>query len=235
MAGFRTHVATSTALGVAYGTVGWAVFDMPGTTAVLAGGLCGIAGMIPDLDGDTGVPVREALATVAAVVPVLMLDCFQTWGLGRESIVLAAGAMYFFVRFGIGGLFKRFTRHRGMWHSIPAALNVALITFLITNYQELDARLFKSGAVFLGFLSHLVLDELFSVNWTTFRAKESLGTALKLFSTHRPSANILAFGLLGLLAFSSYQSWREDLAHRPPAPAEELIPVTGADLGPVTK
>jgi hypothetical protein len=226
MAGFHTHVLTSTTLGVAYGTAGYLAYGMPPTTAILAAGLCGMAGMIPDLDGDTGVPVREAVGTIAAIVPVLLIHCFQTWGLGRESIVLAAAGVYLLIRFGVGGLFKHFTRHRGMWHSIPAACNVALITFLITSYQEMDARLFKTGAVLLGFLSHLILDELYSFDWKRWRYKESHGTALKLFALHRLSGNLLAYGLLCVLLFSSYRSWTEDLAHR--TPAADLTPVTGA-------
>lgn len=233
MAGFHTHVATSTALGVAYGTAGYLYFDMPATTSTLAAVLCGMGGMIPDLDGDTGVPVREAEAAIAAVVPVLLLQCFQTWGLERESIVLAVIGTYLLIRFGVGGLFTRLTRHRGMWHSIPAALNVALITFLITSYQEMDARIFKSVAVFLGFLSHLILDELWSIDWKAARYKESHGTALKLFTLHRPSANLLAYGLLGILVFSGFQSWREDVAHH--APTTGLTPVTGAGADGVVK
>lgn len=219
-------MATSTAIGAVYGTVGFVAYDMPLTTSVLAAGLCGVAGMIPDLDGDTGVPVREVVGAVAAVIPVLMLHCLETWGLGRESIVLAAAGIYLFVRFGVGGLFRKFTRHRGMWHSIPAALNVALITFLITSYQEMDARIFKSVAVFLGFLSHLVLDEIYSFDWKRFRLKESHGTALKLFSLQGQLGNLAAYGLLCLLCLSGYQSWRQEIAHR--TPSADLTPVTGA-------
>jgi len=218
-------MATSTTLGVAYGTFGWAAYDMPVTTSVLAAGLCGIGGMLPDLDGDTGIPVREVNAAVAAVVPVLMLDCFKVWGLGRESTVLAAASLYLFIRFGVAHVFKHFTRHRGMWHSIPAAINVALITFLITNYQELGARLFKSGAVFLGFFSHLVLDEIFSINWRTGHSKQSHGTALKFFTVQWPIANVLAYSLLVLLSFTGYQSWREQVVEH--TPASDLTPVTG--------
>lgn len=226
MAGFHTHVATSTTIGVVYGTAGLMAFDQPLTTSILAAGLCGVAGMIPDLDGDTGVPVREVLAAVAAAIPVLMLNCLETWGLGRESIVLAVAGIYLFVRFGIGGLFRKFTRHRGMWHSIPAAINVALITFLITSYQEMDARIFKSAAVFLGFLSHLILDEIYSFDWKRFRMKESHGTALKLFSFNCPVGTVAAYGLLCLLCLSSYQSWRQEIAHR--TPSTGLVPVSGA-------
>ncbi|MEM0969275.1 MAG: metal-dependent hydrolase [Verrucomicrobiota bacterium] len=223
MAGFHTHVSTSTALGVAYGSAGYFLYDMPLTTSAIAAGLCGISGMLPDLDGDTGVPVREVVAAVAAVVPALMLDCFAMWGLDRESTVLAAAAVYLFIRYGVARAFKHLTRHRGMWHSIPAAINVALIAFLITSYQELGFRLFKSGAVLLGFLSHLILDEMWSINWLTGRSKRSHGTAFKLFTVNWPWSNVLAYSILIALSIVSYQSWQNASGE-----TGGLFPVSGA-------
>jgi hypothetical protein len=60
MAGFRTHVTTSSVLGVAYGAGAWYLYDVPAPTCVLACGLCGVSGMLPDLDSGPGVPLRES-------------------------------------------------------------------------------------------------------------------------------------------------------------------------------
>src|SRR5262245_1818197 len=120
MAGFQTHITTSSVLGVGYGVVGHFYLGLPPATCALAAGLCGLAGMLPDLDSDSGVPVRETMSFAAAIVPMLMIDRFVSMGWSHETIVLAGGAIYFLVRFGVGGLFKRYTVHRGMWHSIPA-------------------------------------------------------------------------------------------------------------------
>ncbi len=215
MAGFKTHVSVSAGLGVGYGLVGYAC-GLPTSTAVVAASLCAIGGMLPDMDGDTGVPVREIVPITAAVIPVLMLDIFKHLGLNREQIFIAVMCLYFLIRFGVGVPFKRLTRHRGMWHSIPAAINVGLICFLVCSYQDLGPRLFKSVAISLGFLSHLLLDEVWSVSW--FRLKQSAGTAFKLFSRDRVWPNLLTYGILiGLGYFSfffdssfkeDYQAWR---------------------------
>jgi hypothetical protein len=47
----------------------------------------------------------------------------------------------------------------------------------------LHLRYFKAGGVFLGAFSHLALDEIYSVQWTSgrWRFKSSFGTALKLW------------------------------------------------------
>ena len=58
---------------------------------------------------------------------------------------------------------------------------------MLMGGQDLAIRLFKSGGVVLGFLSHLVLDELWSFRLRSGRlnVKRSFGTALKLFSNDR--------------------------------------------------
>jgi hypothetical protein len=156
--------------------------------------------MLPDLDSDSGVPLRETIAFTAAVMPLLMFDRFQRMGLTPESMVLAGGFVYLAVRFGVAEVFRRYTVHRGMWHSIPAALSVGLLAFLIVSCEDMGLRLFKSGAVVLGFISHLVLDELYSIEWRGAlpRFKRSFGTALKLWSRDR-WANVSTYGKLFLL------------------------------------
>jgi membrane-bound metal-dependent hydrolase YbcI (DUF457 family) len=182
LAGFKTHIGTSCTLGVGYACLG-AYYGLPIEAAAVAGGLCGIGGMLPDIDSDSGVPVRETMGAAAAVTPMLLVDRFQHLGLNYEQMVLAAGVTYLFVRFGIAGLLKRYTVHRGMFHSIPALLIFTGLAFLICGSRNLQLRYFKAGGVFLGVLSHLVLDEIWAVEWTggRWRFKSSFGTALKLW------------------------------------------------------
>lgn len=181
MAGFKTHIATSTVLGVGYGSAAFLLYNAPPGDCLLAGGLCSVSGMLPDLDSDSGVPVRESITFAAAVVPMLMIRRFESLGMSPETMVLASGAIYLAIRFGVAEIFKRFTVHRGMWHSIPACLISGLLAFLICSSGDLNLRFFKAGAVMLGFLSHLVLDELWSVDIRRFRLKSSFGTALKFW------------------------------------------------------
>lgn len=183
MAGFKAHMTASTAVGVGYGVAGFFYLQAPIETCVLAGGLCSVSGMLPDLDSDSGTPVREMACFAAAVVPMLALERFQSWGWSREMIVVAAAVIYVVIRFGLVEIFKRYTVHRGMWHSIPACLTCGLLTFLIVSGDDLTVRLFKAGGVSLGFLSHLVLDEIWSVSVRSGRLniKKSSGTALKFW------------------------------------------------------
>jgi membrane-bound metal-dependent hydrolase YbcI (DUF457 family) len=183
MADFKTHITTSTVLGGGYAALG-AYYGLPIEAALVAGGLCGVGGMLPDIDSDSGVPVRETMGFAAAVTPMLLVDRFQHLGLNYEQMVLAGGLSYLLVRFGVARMLMRYTVHRGMFHSIPALLIFTGMAFLICGSVNLHLRYFKAGGVFLGVLSHLVLDEIFAVEWIggRWRFKKSFGTALKLWS-----------------------------------------------------
>ena len=202
MADFKTHITASTILGVGYGSIGYSLFDVPPAHALVAGALCSVAGMLPDLDSNSGIPQREMLSFVSVVVPMLMIDRFEQFQLNHEQMVFVAGVLYVFIRFGIGNLFKKFTKHRGMWHSIPAALVAGMATFMVCLTPDVQIRIYKSWAVVLGFISHLVLDEVYAVNWQGKlpRAKKSFGTALKFFGKDR-LPNFLAYTNLILLGF----------------------------------
>lgn len=200
MADFKTHITASTVVGIGYGLAG-AHFGMTIPTAMLAGGLCSVSGMLPDLDSDSGVPLRESIAFGAAIVPMMLVDRLQHLGLPNEGIVLAGALIYLVVRFGVAEIFKRYTVHRGMWHSIPAAAIAGLLTFLIASGPDLEVRLYKSAAVVLGFMIHLGLDELWSFEMKKgrVRIKKSFGTAMKFWSSSSLWANVSTYGKLVIL------------------------------------
>jgi hypothetical protein len=92
-----------------------------------------------------------------------------------------------------------------MWHSIPAALTAAMIAALIVSGAEFEQRLFKIVAVLLGYLTHLTLDEIYSVEAKRgrIRLKKSFGTALKFWSNSRWAnistyAKLILFGALAI-------------------------------------
>ncbi len=202
MAGFRTHLTFSTAFGVAYGGVAYGLYEMPLSTCLLGGGLCSVAGLAPDLDSDSGVPLRESLAFAAALAPMMLLDRFQALALSQEWMVLCAVGIYLLVRFGLAEVVRRLTVHRGMFHSLPAAVIAAELAFVL-SCGDLTARLYKAGGVALGYCAHLLLDELYSVEWYRGRLhlKRTLGTALKIFDTHKLWPNLTAYGQLALLSY----------------------------------
>ena len=197
MADFKTHITVSTTLGVGYAAVAYRHFDMPPASCALAGVLCSLSGMLPDLDSDSGVPLRESLTFAAACVPVMVIPRFEHLGWPTELIVLSGALIYIAVRFGFGTLLKKYTVHRGMFHSIPAALIAGELAFLLCVNGEFYLRAFKACAVVLGFMSHLILDEIWSVRVAggQFGLKSSAGTAMKLWGSSG-WANLSCYGKL---------------------------------------
>jgi hypothetical protein len=238
MAGFRTHIATSTTLGIGYAAGAHFFFAVPPESCVLAGGLCSISGMLPDLDSDSGVPLRESVAFAAAAVPVMMIRRFERLGMPLETMILAGMLIYLVVRFGLAALLKKYTVHRGMFHSLPAALVAAEVAFLIFDHETLWLRYYTAAAVLLGFLSHLVLDELWSVDVRRgrLRLKKSFGTAMKLWGDSL-WANISTYAKVILLTYLVVQDPQWMAQFDPPRAAPSEIanqsidpPVSQQDL-----
>ncbi len=183
MANFQTHISFSTVLGVGYGGAACLLFDVPVPAAILAGGLCSVSGMLPDVDSNAGVPLRESMGLAAAVIPLMLIDRGHQCDMAPETIVLTGAAIYLLIRFGVAKLLRTYTVHRGMFHSLPAAVIFGQLAFLLSPGEDLRLRVFQAGAVVIGYLSHLLLDELYSVEWHhgRLRLKRTFGTALKLF------------------------------------------------------
>ncbi|HEY0980787.1 metal-dependent hydrolase [Schlesneria sp.] len=212
MAGFHTHITVSTLVGAGYAYFGATALELPISTCLIGGGLCSISGMMPDLDSDRAVPARETLSFLAAVAPMLLFYRFEYEGLPTEHILLFGAPLYLLIRFGFGEMLK-VTVHRGMFHSIPAAFIAGLIAYLICDTGISLGREFKGFGAVIGYLVHLILDEMWAVEVCTgrIRFKKSFGTALKLFG-NVGSANSATWALLiGLTIFAANDQGQPDI------------------------
>ncbi len=231
MADFRTHVTTSSVLGVGYAGMGIAM-GFPIESSLVAGGLCGVSGMLPDLDSDTGIPIRESMGFAAGIVPMLLVERFRAIGMEHDQIVLVAAVLYFLIRFAGASLLGRFSVHRGMFHSIPAALTFAGAAFLLCGPADDERiRYLKAGAVFFGVMSHLLLDELYSIEWKggRLRLKRSFGTAVKLWGKNG-WANFSAYAKLVVVGImvASESSVMQHFEERHPEIASDIQRVKDA-------
>ena len=203
MANFKQHLTVSTSFGIAYGSAAHLLYNVPLPTAVMAGGLCSVSGMLPDIDSGSSKPLRESLAFAAAVVPMMLFDRLQQFNWSPEWTVLCGAGVYLLVRFGLGRFLKYYTVHRGMFHSLPAAVIMGELAFLLASGDDLYLRIYKAGGVVLGYISHLVMDEIYAVEWKRSgpRLKKSFGTALKMYSPKSWWANISAYAKVCLLTY----------------------------------
>ena len=149
MAAFKQHITVSSLLGVGYAAA-LGNLGVEWTHACLAGGLCAVSGMLPDLDSDSGKPVQEVFGLTAAVAPLLLQQRLRNAGFAPETLILFMGACYLAIRFGARWLFKHLTVHRGMFHSLPAALIAAEAVYLAHDCPGPYGRLVLAGGVLLG-------------------------------------------------------------------------------------
>ena len=204
MAGYQEHISVSGFLGVVYGAAAVFGFGFSVVQGILAAVFTWVAGMLPDLDSETGKPVREVFSLLAAAAPLTMMPRLLEWGGDTETAMLLAVVTYIVVRYGGAVLVNKMAVHRGMFHSIPALLIVTQLTFLAYKSDAISVRVVMAGGAALGFLSHLLLDELYSVEWTGIRLKlnQAAGSAVKLFGNNL-YANIVAYALLATVTYTT--------------------------------
>jgi membrane-bound metal-dependent hydrolase YbcI (DUF457 family) len=221
MAGFKMHITVSSLCGVATGIATVKLLGHPIETGFLVGCLTAVGGMLPDLDSDSGVPVREMSGLAAAVVPLLLYNRIRNTGVTHEGVLAILVLAYLLVRYGSANLLRYITVHRGMFHSIPALLISGLAVYLAYDSHEArqSTRYVLAIGVMIGFLSHLILDEIYSVDFNGIRLKlkASAGSALKFFS---PSllATTFCYALLGALLFLAYTDYQHHAGQSPDPP-----------------
>jgi LexA-binding, inner membrane-associated putative hydrolase len=212
MASYKGHLTFSTALGAAYGAAGMFGLGYDWGAAGLAGGLTAVGGLLPDLDSDSGVPVREMFGLAAAFTPFLLYNRLLAdpkFDHNHERVIVALAVLYLFIRYGLSNVFRRLTVHRGMYHSIPAMLIAGLSVYLLEANPSRGLRVYLAGGVMLGFLSHLVLDEIFSVDFMglKIRLNKYAGSALKFFSPSW-SGTLLTYLILAALGYLAFLDWQ---------------------------
>ncbi|MDX5435292.1 MAG: metal-dependent hydrolase [Halomonas sp.] len=201
MADFRTHLSAAVGGGTLLAFVGWqGDLWTPGEALPLAA-LTAFGGILPDIDADHSHAVRlifNTMAVLAVVVGVLLLHARLEPG----ALLMVCGGLYLGVRFVLSPIFKRFSVHRGIWHSLLAAVLCGLATS-VAGYQWLGQPAWLAWAqglaLLLGYGIHLLLDELFSVDLTGARLKRSFGTALKLFDYREPLNSALMLLLVAAM------------------------------------
>ncbi|WP_108651563.1 metal-dependent hydrolase [Dongshaea marina] len=201
MANFHTHasvaIGCSAIAAAALHTAGiiHSQFTMP---LILFGS---IGGLLPDVDSDHSTSIRvifNLLSIIGATATMMLV--------GRDyGIVpgIGAGACFFVIaRYIIFYLFTKATRHRGIFHSLPMGVICGLVTASVSwhllRYSAPNAwlaGLFVSG----GFLVHLLLDEIYSVDLSGGRLKSSFLSACKLMSRDSWLLYVGLYLLIGIL------------------------------------
>ena len=209
MAGYKAHLATGMLIGGITTTGAFVVLAIDILFSPFIFLAVIIGSFLPDLDSDTGMPVKMLFASLGMVAAIwagyVLLDRVIDEPIQSiATIVGSYGAVYIILQ----RIFKKFTKHRGLFHSILALL-IAMLTLnyllLIFEFSLFESRLL-SISLGVGYLGHLILDEVNSVinlSGIPFIPKKSLGSALKIVSKSS-RVNMIAFMILGILIIMTY-------------------------------
>ena len=182
MANFPTHIAIGTVVSGALATVTVAA-DLVAPENIVAVTLAGVLGsVLPDIDLKDSRPARAMFAGLAVFFSFAVLFSLERKYSIAEMLILWMGTLLF-VRYVAKEIFFRFSYHRGIWHSLLAMVFCALLTcWIYATLLQRDAAVawLAAGFMSIGFLTHLILDEIYSVDVMDTRIKASFGTALKL-------------------------------------------------------
>ncbi len=201
MANFNTHLGVAAVGSGMLATLCLQVGLVDAKDAILLASMGVIGGILPDIDLHYSYPSRILFSLLGIITAFLWifaaeneLPIIQLWGAGL--------GIYLLVRYPIWTLFQKVTVHRGAIHSIGVAVlfcfATAAISFHLFSRPDFISWLIASF-IFLGFILHLLLDEIYSVDFMGHRLKRSFGTAFKLldFKDKKSSALIIA-GIAGL-------------------------------------
>jgi hypothetical protein len=211
---YRQHITFASVLGLGYAWVAYTLAGVHWLYGSVAALLATLGGLLPDLDSASGVELKGftgilgVLASLAVWNRLGAVDPEPAF----EYHLWAVFAAYLLVRHGLRRVLTRFTVHRGISHSLPCCAVWGALTFLYYPGHHFVIHVMMAVAVMIGFFSHLLLDEICSVDLKGARVNKAFGTAIKFWA---PSA----WTTLMMYALLSYLTWRI-IAIWPPGPLQ---------------
>ncbi|HRD78502.1 MAG TPA: metal-dependent hydrolase, partial [Hyphomicrobiaceae bacterium] len=188
MANFPTHIAIGGLVAGTLATVTLAA-DVVAPENLVVVTVAGILGsVLPDIDLKDSRPSRAMFNGLAAFFSAAVLFTIAYKYSIVEMWIMLLGT-FLLVRYGAHSMFHRMSYHRGIYHSLLAAVFFAFAT--AAAYKHVLGRhegvaWLAAAFMFVGYLTHLILDEIYSVDVMDTRIKASFGTAIKPIDFKHP-------------------------------------------------
>jgi len=160
-----------------------------------------IGGMLPDIDLDYSTPTKLFFGLISIFLPFIILLEIK---LSPIYIMLLWFASTVLLKFIFFDTFTALTVHRGIFHTIPMAIFFALISNIISLeafHLSSTFSMLIGFFIFWGFIVHLLLDEIYSIDFKGMRIKRSFGTAIKIFDFNNKIGSLILYLLVGGLLY----------------------------------
>lgn len=171
--------------------------------SLIALGLGLLGGMLPDLDSDNSKPIQIVFKMLSIFLPLIILLSIAE-DLPVMYLIVIWLASTLILHLTLFKIFLTITSHRGIFHSIPMGILFGLATiFIFNNILNINITLSSIFGcfIFFGFIVHLLLDELFSVNALGLRMKKSFGTALKVYDKNNIIGSLILYIVVIIMFF----------------------------------
>jgi membrane-bound metal-dependent hydrolase YbcI (DUF457 family) len=247
MANFTTHIAVGTVVTGALATVTLAA-DVVAPENLIAVTLAGMLGsVLPDIDLKDSRPSQAFFSGLAVFLSFIVLFNMSV-NYSIAEMWLAWLGTLLMVRYGAHAIFHRMSYHRGIYHSILAAVFFAVLTAVVYRYllgRHEGVAWLAGGFMLVGYLTHLILDEIYSVDIMDRRIKASFGSAIKLLDLRKPAHSLAMAAATALTIYvaPSPQVFLEGVSSQPMwlSLQERLLPeerwfgvfaIPGREVGP---
>jgi len=149
--------------------------------AVVAFMLGVLGGLLPDVDSAHSTSIKVGF-NVLSLLATIMLIFVKSSTYSLIEMFIVAGLLFVTIRYAMLDIFRKISKHRGMFHSIPVALIWGILVAILMQYffglNSLVSWVY-GFMITTGYFVHLILDELYSVDLRNKRMKKSSGTAMK--------------------------------------------------------
>ena len=202
MANFRTHLVVGSSGSVLY-AVAAVAFGTPRSWFLLLVVAGAIGAILPDIDLFKPSRVSGVVFSFACAL-LTVFELSETYSI--SELWIAWCVVFLVVSWLFSLLPVPHLKHRGILHSHLAGCFFMIVTAVIFH------RVFKEDAVlawsvglfvYMGFIIHLSLDEVYAIDWEAKRLKRSFGTALKLLDVKSLRASALMAGAVMVVALAA--------------------------------
>ena len=207
MANFSKHLTYGVSISGITSFIGHLYFGLNFIQAGAAMILGSLASLAPDLDHFKSVPGRILFDILGVLFPLIALqyvpiEYIKDFKLEHWIVYFFLG--YFIIKVILYYIFNLLTLHRGIFHSLPAVLICGQVLFLIFEHFPVTQRIAIASIGMIGYLTHLIADECYSMDWNNNVIKKSFGSAIDLGNIKELSTWI-AYAAIILLGGLIYQ------------------------------
>jgi len=181
MANFNTHFTVAAGASAVVSATLLSMEVVTPEQAVIAFGLGTLGGLLPDVDSAHSTSIKVGF-NVLSLLMTIMLIFVKSSSYSLIEMAIVASLVFVGIRYAFLEFFRKISKHRGMFHSVPVALIWGIVVASMCQwFFDLNSLVswVYGFMITWGYLVHLILDETYSVDLGNRRMKRSLGTAFK--------------------------------------------------------